>query len=67
MIDYSGEDGPFSPAQVERMKQKPDGSRRIVLSYMSIGEAEDLPLVLVAAFGVLARAPKTRSGAETTA
>ena len=40
VIDYSGEDGPFSPAQVERMKQKPDGSRRLVLSYMSIGEAE---------------------------
>jgi cysteinyl-tRNA synthetase len=40
VIDYSGEDGPFSKAQVERMKQKPDGSRRVVLSYMSIGEAE---------------------------
>ncbi len=40
VIDYSGEDGPFSKAQVERMQQKPDGSRRIVLSYMSIGEAE---------------------------
>ena len=41
VIDYSGTDGPFSNAQVERMKQKPDGSRRIVLAYMSIGEAED--------------------------
>jgi cysteinyl-tRNA synthetase, unknown class len=41
VIDYSGADGPFSNAQVERMKQKPDGSRRIVLAYMSIGEAED--------------------------
>jgi cysteinyl-tRNA synthetase len=40
VVDYSGDDGPFSKAQVERMKQKPDGSRRIVLSYMSIGEAE---------------------------
>jgi cysteinyl-tRNA synthetase, unknown class len=41
VIDYSGNDGPFSKAQVERMKQKPDGSRRVVLSYMSIGEAEN--------------------------
>jgi cysteinyl-tRNA synthetase len=41
VIDYSGDDGPFSKAEVERMKRKPDGSRRVVLSYMSIGEAED--------------------------
>ena len=40
VIDYSGENGPFSKAQVEKMKRKPDGSRRIVLAYMSIGEAE---------------------------
>ncbi len=40
VVDFSGNDGPFSKAQVERMKRKPDGSRRIVLSYMSIGEAE---------------------------
>jgi cysteinyl-tRNA synthetase len=41
VIDYTGENGPFSKAEVERMKRKPDGSRRVVLSYMSIGEAED--------------------------
>jgi cysteinyl-tRNA synthetase len=41
VADYSSDDRPFSKAEVERMKQKPDGSRRIVLSYMSIGEAED--------------------------
>jgi cysteinyl-tRNA synthetase len=40
VIDYSANDGPFSRAQVDRMKRKPDGSRRIVLSYISIGEAE---------------------------
>jgi cysteinyl-tRNA synthetase, unknown class len=40
VIDSSGNDGPFSKAQVERMKRKPDGSRRIVVSYMSVGEAE---------------------------
>jgi cysteinyl-tRNA synthetase len=41
VIDYSGDNGPFSNAEVERMKRKPDGNRRVVLSYMSIGEAED--------------------------
>jgi cysteinyl-tRNA synthetase len=40
VIDYSGESGPFSRAQVEQMRRKPDGSRRVVLAYMSIGEAE---------------------------
>jgi cysteinyl-tRNA synthetase, unknown class len=40
VIDYSGEDGPFTRAQVELMRRKPDGSRRVVLAYMSIGEAE---------------------------
>jgi cysteinyl-tRNA synthetase len=40
VVDFSSNDGPFSKAQVERMQQKPDGSRRLVLSYMSIGEAE---------------------------
>ena len=30
----------FTPAEVERMKMRPDGSRRIVLAYLSIGEAE---------------------------
>jgi cysteinyl-tRNA synthetase len=40
VIDYSGENGPFSRAQVEQMRRKPDGSRRVVLAYMSIGEAE---------------------------
>jgi cysteinyl-tRNA synthetase len=40
VIDYAGGDGPFTRAQVEEMQRKPDGTRRIVLSYMSIGEAE---------------------------
>src|SRR5262245_39762270 len=40
VLDYSGDDGPFSKAQVELMRRKPDGSRRLVLAYMSIGEAE---------------------------
>jgi cysteinyl-tRNA synthetase len=41
VIDYSGSRGAFTADEVEQMKRKPDGSRRIVLSYMSIGEAED--------------------------
>ncbi len=32
---------PLSPEQVAAMKRKPDGSRRIVIAYLSIGESED--------------------------
>ncbi|MEQ1649440.1 MAG: endo alpha-1,4 polygalactosaminidase [Hyphomicrobiaceae bacterium] len=32
---------PFTPDEVNRLKRKPDGSRRIVISYLSVGEAED--------------------------
>ena len=34
-------DRPFTKAEVNRLKRKPDGSRRLVISYLSIGEAED--------------------------
>ncbi len=30
----------FDPSDVERLKRKPDGSRRLVIAYLSIGEAE---------------------------
>jgi len=40
VIDYAGAEGPFTRAEVEQMRRKPDGSRRVLLSYMSIGEAE---------------------------
>lgn len=43
VIDYSrdgSDDKALTPAEVAAMKVKPDGSRRIVLSYLSIGEAE---------------------------
>lgn len=30
----------FEPAEIERLKTRPDGRRRIVISYISIGEAE---------------------------
>jgi cysteinyl-tRNA synthetase, unknown class len=38
---FNGDGVPFSKAEIEQMKRKPDGSRRVVLSYMSIGEAEN--------------------------
>lgn len=44
VVDYSRngtERGRFTPADIERMRQKPDGGRRVVLAYLSIGEAEE--------------------------
>lgn len=44
VIDYSRdgtEDGVLKPADLAKLKTKPDGTKRIVLCYMSIGEAED--------------------------
>jgi cysteinyl-tRNA synthetase len=43
VIDYSrdgSDELAFTREEVARMQRKPDGSRRIVLSYLSIGEAE---------------------------
>lgn len=43
VVDYSrsgGDEGRFSADEVRAMQKKPDGSRRIVLAYLSIGEAE---------------------------
>ncbi len=44
IIDYEHEavkgETPLSRAEVEGMKKKPDGSRRLVMAYFSIGEAE---------------------------
>jgi cysteinyl-tRNA synthetase len=34
------DDSALTPAEVNRLKRKPDGSRRLVLAYLSIGEAE---------------------------
>lgn len=44
VTDYSADGSPerqWSAAQVAALQSKPDGSRRVVLSYLSIGEAED--------------------------
>jgi cysteinyl-tRNA synthetase len=40
VIDAVGADGFFGGNEVDAMRRKPDGSRRLVLAYMSIGEAE---------------------------
>lgn len=43
VIDYSrdgSDEQAFTPGDIARMKSKADGSRRFVLAYMSIGEAE---------------------------
>ncbi len=42
VIDYLSykEDAPLTAAEVQAMQRVPDGRRRIVLAYMSIGEAE---------------------------
>jgi cysteinyl-tRNA synthetase len=34
------DDSALQPAEVARLKRKPDGSRRLVIAYLSIGEAE---------------------------
>lgn len=44
VIDYSrdgSEKGALLPSELAMLKVKPDGGRRIVLAYLSIGEAED--------------------------
>ena len=39
--DYpNGIETQLTPAEIDAMKKKPDGSRRLVLAYFSIGEAE---------------------------
>jgi cysteinyl-tRNA synthetase len=40
VVDSSLGQGPVSFQQVAELKAKPDGSRRVVLAYLSVGEAE---------------------------
>lgn len=37
---YDADGAPLSPADIARLRRKPDGSPRLVLAYFSIGEAE---------------------------
>lgn len=79
VIDYSRngtEAQRFSPDDIKTMQKKPNGSRRIVLAYMSIGEAEDYryywqdgwvepaPLKRASAPGTL-EAPQAAAGATS--
>ncbi|HUX21550.1 MAG TPA: MJ1477/TM1410 family putative glycoside hydrolase [Spirochaetia bacterium] len=44
IVDYSADGSgakAFGPAEVAQMQRKPDRSRRLVLAYLSVGEAED--------------------------
>ncbi len=41
IMDFFFDDEEFTPAQIEALKTKAIGGRRLVISYMSIGEAED--------------------------
>ncbi len=41
VIDYANGERAWTAKDVEQIARKPDGSRRIVLAYLSIGEAED--------------------------
>ena len=44
VTDYAGGKGkiakPFTRAEIERLQRRPDGGRRLVIAYLSIGEAE---------------------------
>lgn len=43
VVDYAkdgSDESALKPAEVEQLKSKPDGTRRVVLAYVSIGEAE---------------------------
>ncbi len=41
IVDAESEEGPLSAGDVGRLKWKSNGARRLVLCYLSIGEAED--------------------------
>ncbi len=41
VLEPHGDDERLTPAEVARLRKKPDGRPRIVLAYLSIGEAED--------------------------
>jgi len=41
IIDAFVDDTALTPAQILELKTKPNGNRRLVIAYMSIGEAED--------------------------
>ena len=40
LIDYAFNENPFTAAEIESLKVKVNGGKRLIISYMSIGEAE---------------------------
>ena len=40
VVDAEAEDGRLTPDEIDRLRRKPNGARRLVLCYLSIGEAE---------------------------
>jgi cysteinyl-tRNA synthetase, unknown class len=65
VIDYSRdgtEDRALTRAEVVKLKVKPDGSRRVVLAYLSIGEAETYRYYWHPAWEAADPAPKASSG-----
>jgi cysteinyl-tRNA synthetase len=40
VIDYADGERPFSAAQLAAMRRRPDGGSRLILAYLSVGEAE---------------------------
>lgn len=64
VIDYSRDgtdETAFSPAEVEQMRRGPNGKRRVVLAYLSVGEAEDYRYYWQAGWG---RQPPSWLGPE---
>ena len=64
VIDYSrdgSDEAALRPAELARLQRKPDGSRRIVLAYLSIGEAETYRYYWQSAWGDLWRIPNVWS------
>ena len=41
VVDFANGERPWTKSEVLALQRKPDGSRRLVLAYLSIGEAED--------------------------
>ena len=46
VLDLEANDGTLTAADVASLKEKPQGGRRLVLCYLSVGEAATYPAVL---------------------
>lgn len=59
VIDFAKREGKvqFSRQDIERLKVRPDGSRRFVVAYMSVGESEEFRFYWNAAWNAPAKEP----------